>query len=65
MIKNLAALEVTIENKIYKLICEADAPIGAVHDALTQMKSFVVNRINEAHKQEQPPPQIAEPPKQE
>lgn len=49
MIKNLATLEVKIGEKAYKLLCEADSTWGEVHDVLYQMKSFVVQKINEAH----------------
>ena len=54
MLKNLTGLELKVEDKVYKFICEVDAPIGVIHDALTEMKNFVVQRINEANKQQQP-----------
>lgn len=49
MIKNLATLEVKVGEKVYKLLCEVDSTWGEVHDVLYQMKSFVVQKINEAH----------------
>lgn len=39
-------LEVKIDNRTYALECSSDSPLGAVHDALTQMKAYVVDRIN-------------------
>jgi hypothetical protein len=54
MIKNLSALEVKIGERVYKLICEVDSPLGEVHDVISQMKNYVIQRINESHKAEQP-----------
>lgn len=52
MLKQLAALEVKIEDRIYHLVCDHNSPLGEVHDALCRMKDHVVNRIKEAHEQE-------------
>ena len=49
MIKNLTELEIKIGERVYKFLCAVDAPLGEVHDAVNQMKSFVVQKINEAH----------------
>lgn len=57
MIKSLSALEVKIGERIYRLICEIDSPLGEVHDAISQMKNYVVQRIKEAHEAEQPKPE--------
>lgn len=54
MIKNITSLEVEIDKKVYKFICDIDSPIGAVHDALVKMKGFVVEKINEATPKEEP-----------
>lgn len=50
MIKNIATLEVKIGERIYKLLCDIDSPLGEVHDSLSQMKNYVIERINAAHK---------------
>lgn len=65
MIKNLTALEIEIGERIYKLICEVDSPLGEVHDVLTRMKHHIVNLINESNKTppEQTPPPVEEQPK--
>jgi len=55
MIKNLTTLEIKAGERVYKLLCEVDAPLGEVHDVITQMKAFVVNKINEAHAASLPP----------
>ena len=55
MIKNIAALEVKIGERLYRLICDADSPIGEVHDVLTKMKSHVVKMITDAHEASKPP----------
>lgn len=52
MIKNITSLQVKIGERLYKLFCDVDSPIGEVHDALCQMKGFIVTRINEAHNAE-------------
>ena len=54
MIKNLTTLEIKAGERVYKLLCEVDAPLGEVHDVITQMKAFVVGKINEAHAASQP-----------
>jgi len=52
MLNNLAKLEVKIDGKIYQLLCDVDSPIGQVHDALSQMKLYVINKMKEV---ESPP----------
>jgi ferredoxin len=49
MIKNLTELEIKIGERIYKFLCAMDAPLGEVHDAMNQMKGFVIEKLNEAH----------------
>jgi hypothetical protein len=48
MLKQSAMLEVKIGERIYQLLLPSDSPLGEVHDALFQMRSFVVGKINEA-----------------
>lgn len=52
MLNNIAKLEVKIGERDYQLLCEVDSPIGEVHDALSQMKLFVINKMKEV---ESPP----------
>lgn len=55
MLKQLAALEVKIGERIYRLLCDHDSPLGEVHDVLMQMKSHVVGKIQENHAAENQP----------
>lgn len=57
MLKNLAALEVKIGERFYRMMCEVDSPIGEVHDALCQMRNHVVQKIIDARNAEQPAPE--------
>lgn len=50
MLSTQVKLEVEVGERCYQFLCPNDAPIGEVHDALCTMKSFVVNRIQEADK---------------
>jgi hypothetical protein len=57
MLKNKSVLEVTIEEKLYTFACDSDAPLGAVHDALCQMRAFVVQKIADLDKPKEPEPE--------
>lgn len=48
MLKNKSVLEVVKGAREYQFSCEPDSPLGEVFDALCQMKSYVVEKINEA-----------------
>lgn len=52
MIKQKTVFEITINERSYRLECSPDSPLGELHDALSQMKSFVVERIKEVNDQE-------------
>lgn len=49
MIKNLSSIEVKIGERLHRFICEVDAPIGEVHDVLCQMKTLVIQKMQELH----------------
>lgn len=55
MIKNLSAIEVKLNERVYRFICEVDAPIGEVHDILCQMKSLVVQKMQELNDAQKAP----------
>ena len=55
MIKNFTALELKVGERIYKFLCDVDAPLGEVHDVLCQMKGFVIKTMSD----------IQNPPKEE
>ncbi len=50
MLKTNAMLEVKIGERIYQLNLPSDAPLGEAHDAIFQMRSYVISKINEAQK---------------
>lgn len=50
MIKNIAQLEHKIGDRIYKFLCDSDAPLGEVHDALAKFKTHVVSIIQASDK---------------
>lgn len=56
MIKPLTSLEIAVGERVYKLICAIDSPLGEVHDVLIKMKEYVVGAINEAHRLSQASP---------
>ncbi len=57
MIKNISALEVKKEDRIYKLYVENDSPLGEVFDVLTQMRAFVFERIKAVEEAEKAKPE--------
>lgn len=50
MLKNIAQLEHKIGDRLYKFLCDNDAPLGEVHDALSKFKSHVVGLIQASDK---------------
>lgn len=54
MLKQSAQLELKIGERVYQLNLPSEAPLGEVHDALYQMRSYVISRINEAAKVDAP-----------
>jgi len=53
MLKTKSSMEVEIDGKLYQLLCDTDSPLGSVHDALCQMRLFVVQRIVDLDKQKE------------
>lgn len=50
MLKNEVCLEVKKEEKIYRFSCAPESPLGELFDALSQMRAFVIERMNEQNK---------------
>lgn len=68
MIKNLPILEAKIGEKIFTLLLPLESTLGEAHDALFQMRTFIVNKINEVNelkKQDEQNEQKPEEPKVE
>ena len=51
MLKNNTVLEVKIGERNYQFHCSPDSPLGELHDALHQMKTFIVQKIVDAEKE--------------
>lgn len=45
-LKSKTILQVKVGERTYEMECYSDSPLGEVHDALSQMKAYVVDRIN-------------------
>ena len=54
MLKTNAQLEVKIGERVYTLNLPSESPLGEVHDALFRMRSYVIEKINEAAKVDAP-----------
>lgn len=54
MIKQQIKLEVKAGERVYELACSPDSPLGELYDAISAMKSYVVQRINEQLEEEKP-----------
>lgn len=44
-LRNRTTLEVKVGDRTYSMDCNSDSPLGEVYDALTQMRSYIVERI--------------------
>ena len=54
MLKNLASLTHTVENKVCQFICENDTPIAIIKEALFQFQKYI-GVIEDAAKAQQTP----------
>lgn len=54
MLKQTAILEIVREDRVYTMVLPSNAPLGELHDVLFQMRSFVVDKINEAVNADKP-----------
>jgi|GEM_PF-1925040 len=54
MLKQTAILEVVRQDRVYTMILPNNAPLGELHDVIFQMRSFVVDKINESINAEKP-----------
>ncbi len=48
MIKQKTVLEIEVNERTYSFECDPSSPLGEIFDVLTQMKAFVVQKINES-----------------
>jgi len=54
MLKQTAILEIVRQDRVYTMILPNNAPLGELHDVIFQMRSFVVEKINESINAEKP-----------
>ena len=54
MISNKIHFTVKNNEKDYVFICDADSPLGVIHDVLCQFKGVIVQKINEVEEAEKP-----------
>lgn len=54
MLKNNSVLEIKIGERIYQFHCSPDSPLGELHDAIHQMKSFIIQKIIDVEKETKP-----------
>jgi hypothetical protein len=47
MFNQIGKLEVKIGERVYQLLCAVDSPVGEVHDVLSQMKMYVIDKMKE------------------
>lgn len=54
MLKQSAMLEVKIGENVYQFHLPATAPLGEAHDAIFQIRSYIVAKMNEAIEADKP-----------
>jgi hypothetical protein len=64
MLKQTVILEVVKQDRVYTMILPNNAPLGELHDVIFQMRSFVIEKINESINAEKPK-EVQETPKAE
>lgn len=52
MIKNQTILEIKKGDRIYQLHLSSESPLGEVFDVLTEMRGFVLKKLEEASQTE-------------
>lgn len=53
MIKNRVLFEEKVNERIYQFYCDADSPLGELHDVLMKWKGYTVERMQSAQAEEQ------------
>lgn len=54
-VKGQTILEQKIGERVFQLLLEPQSPLGEVFDALCHMKSFIIQKMQEANKHEDKP----------
>lgn len=63
MLEQVSVLKVKIGERLYKLELDPKSPLGEAYDAITQLRSFVIDRINQEN--EASKPKTEKPPQEE
>lgn len=53
MITNLVSIDLKKGERVYRLICQIDAPLGEIYDVLCEMRGVVIQKIQEAERASQ------------
>lgn len=53
MLKNLSKIELTIDNRLYQLLCDNDSPLHHVKEALFQFQKYIGQIEDQAKKQQE------------
>jgi len=57
MIKTKAIIEHKIGDRVHEFQCDPNSPLGEIFDALTMMRSLILNRMVEEQKKSEPAPE--------
>lgn len=52
MIKTLAEIRITINERIYTFMCENDSPFGDAYEASKQVTGIILQKMNELQEQQ-------------
>jgi hypothetical protein len=55
MLSNKSKLTVQVGEKTFEFLCDQDSPLGLVHDALSQMRKFVIDTMTSIQEKEVSP----------
>ena len=51
-LNNKTVLQVTKNERVYSLECDANSSLGELHDVLVEMRGYVIQRAQDAQEQE-------------
>ncbi len=55
MLSTISKIEIKIGERVYQMLCQGDSPLGELHDVLSQMKGFVIDKMQEIDRVSNPP----------
>ncbi len=61
MIKSKTLLEHKIGERVYEFHCDPNSPLGELHDALTVMRNFIIDKIRDIDSEKKAPECSSEP----